>query len=117
MMFIVSRNQPGGIMKNQRRKHSPEFKARVALEAIKGVKTISQIAQEYEIHPVMVSNWKKEMLGHLPDVFDKNKRAKTDKDIEKETEQLQRKVGQLTMEVEFLEKKCKQLGIPVKDRS
>ena len=46
-------------MKKQRRKHSPEFKARVALEAIKEVKTVSQIAQDYEIHPVMVSNWKK----------------------------------------------------------
>ena len=56
-------------MKKQRRKHSPEFKARVALEAIKGVKTVSQIAQEYEIHPVMVSNWKKEMLTYLPDVL------------------------------------------------
>ncbi len=104
-------------MKKQRRKHSSEFKARVALEAIKGVKTVSEIAKEFEIHPVMVSNWKKEMLGHLPDVFDKNKRPKTEKDTEKEKEQLQRKVGQLTMEVEFLEKKCKQLGIPVKDRS
>ncbi len=58
-------------MKKQRRKHSPEFKARVALEAIKGIKTVSQIAQEYEIHPVMVSKWKKEMLNHLPDVFEK----------------------------------------------
>ena len=103
--------------KQQRRKHSPEFKARVALEAVKGVKTVSQIAQEHEIHPVMVSNWKKELLGHLPDVFDKSKRSKTDKDIEKEKEQLQRQVGELTMDVEFLEKKCKQLGIPVKDRS
>ena len=104
-------------MKKQRRKHSPEFKAKVALEAIKGVKTVSQIAQEYEIHPVMVSNWKKEMLNHLPEVFDKNKRPKSEKDIEKEKAQLQRKVGELTMDVEFLEKKCKQLGIPVKDRS
>ena len=104
-------------MKKQRRKHSPEFKARVALEAIKGVKTVSQIAQEYEIHPVLVGKWKKEMLGHLPAVFDKENRPKTDQDIEKEKEQLQRKVGQLTMEVEFLEKKCRQLGIPVKDRS
>ena len=65
----------------------------------------------------MVSNWKKEMLSNLPDVFDKNKRPKTEKDIEKEKEQLQRKVGELKMDVEFLEKKCKQLGIPVKDRS
>lgn len=104
-------------MKKQRRKHSPEFKAKVAVEALKGVKTVSQIAQEYEVHPVMVSNWKKEMMNHLPDVFDKNKRPKTEKDIEREKAQLQRKVGELTMDVEFLEKKCRQLGIPVKDRS
>ena len=104
-------------MKKQRRKHSPEFKARVALEAIKGVKTVSQIAKEYEIHPVLIGKWKKEMLGNLHNVFDKEKQPHADKDIEKEKEQLQRKVGQLTMEVEFLEKKCRQLGIPVKDRS
>jgi len=104
-------------MKKQRRKHSPEFKAKVAIEAIKGIKTTSEIAQEYEIHPVMVSNWKKEMMSHLPDVFDKNKRPKTEKDVEKEKDRLQRKVGELTMDVEFLEKKCRQLGIPVKDRS
>ena len=57
------------------------------------------------------------MVENLPDVFDKNKRPKTAKDTEKEKEKLQRKVGELTMDVEFLEKKCRQLGIPVKDRS
>lgn len=103
-------------MKKQRRKHTAEFKARVALEAIRGVKTISEIAAEFEIHPVMVGNWKKEMLEHLPELFD-NKRAKKEKDTDKETDQLHRKVGQLTMEVEFLEKKCKQLGIPVKGQN
>ena len=57
-------------MKKQRRKHTAEFKARVALEAIKGLKTASEIAGEFEIHPVMVSNWKKEMLEHLPELFE-----------------------------------------------
>jgi len=103
-------------MKKQRRKHSAEFKARVALEAIRGVKTLSEIAQDYEIHPVMVGNWKKEMLEHLPELFEK-KRAKKDNNAEKEKAQLHQKVGQLSMEVDFLEKKCKQLGIPVKGRN
>ncbi len=103
-------------MKKQRRKHSAEFKARVALEAIKGIKTLSEIAREYEIHPVMVGKWKTEMLDRLPELFDGNKSAKK-KDSDKEQEQLHRKVGQLTMEVDFLEKKCKQLGIPVKGRN
>ena len=103
-------------MKRHRRKHSAEFKARVALEAIRGVKTLSEIAKEYEIHPVMVGNWKKEMLEHLPEIFEK-KRSNKGKEIEKEKAQLHQKVGQLSMEVDFLEKKCKQLGIPVKGRN
>jgi transposase-like protein len=109
-------NQQGGIMKKQRRKHTAEFKARVALEAIKGLKTASEIASEFEIHPVMVSNWKKEMLEHLPELFE-SKNIRKDKDTEREKEQLHSKVGQLTMEVDFLEKKCRQLGIPVKGRN
>lgn len=103
-------------MKKQRRKHTAEFKARIALEAIRGVKTISEIAAEFEIHPVMVGNWKKEMLEHLPELFE-NKNARKEKDLDRETDQLHRKVGQLTMEVEFLEKKCRQLGIPVKGQN
>ncbi|MCB2218195.1 IS3 family transposase [Desulfofustis glycolicus] len=103
-------------MKRQRRKHTPEFKAKVALEAIKGIKTLSEISKEYEVHPVMVSAWKKDMMERLPEVFEK-KNTKKDKLTEKETEQLQRKVGQLTMEVDFLEKKCRQLGITGKERS
>ena len=98
-------------MKKHRRKHSAEFKARVALEAIKGLKTLSEIAREYEIHPVMVGKWKSEMLDRLPELFDGNASAKN-RDTEKEQEKLHRKVGQLTMEVDFLEKKCKQSGIP-----
>jgi transposase len=103
-------------MKRQRRKHTPEFKASIALEAIKGIKTISQIAKEFEVHPVMVSAWKKDLMERLPEVFEK-KNTRKDKQVEQETEQLQRKVGQLTMEVDFLEKKCKQLGINDKGRS
>lgn len=103
-------------MKRQRRKHTPEFKARIALEAIKGTKTVSQIAKEFEVHPVMVSAWKKDLLEHLPEVFEK-KNTRKDKHVEQETEQLQRKIGQLTMEVDFLEKKCRQLGINGKERS
>jgi transposase len=53
-------------MKRHRRKHTAEFKARVALEALKGIKTASEIAHEYEIHPVMVSKWKKELISRMP---------------------------------------------------
>ena len=103
-------------MKRKRRKHSPEFKAKVALEALQGIKTLSEIAQQYEIHPVMIGNWKKEMIARLPELFE-TQRNKKEKSAEKEQEQLHRKVGQLTMEVDLLEKKCKQLGIPGSGRN
>ncbi len=103
-------------MKRQKRKHTPEFKARVALEAIQGLKTANEIAAEFEIHPVMVSNWKKEMLSRLPELFE-SKNSKKEQASVKEKEDLHKKVGQLTMEVDFLEKKCKQLGIPGRGRN
>lgn len=103
-------------MRRQRRKHTPEFKARVAFEAIQGLKTQSEIAKEYEIHPIMVGKWKNELLQRMPELF-ASKSDKAKQNSEQEKERLQRKVGQLTMEVDFLEKKCRQLGIPVKGQN
>lgn len=103
-------------MKKQRRKHTAEFKAQVALEALKGLNTVNEIAAKYEIHPVQVGTWKKELLERIPEVFER-KNAKKDKSEEQDREQLERKVGQLTMEVDWLEKKCVQLGIPSKGRN
>lgn len=103
-------------MKNQRRKHSPEFKAKVALEVIQDIKTLSEIAPEYEIYPVLAGTWKKDMLERLPELFE-TERSQKEKDAEKEQGHLHRKVGQLMMGVDCLEKKCKQLGIPVKGRN
>lgn len=103
-------------MKRTRRKHTAEFKARVAFDAIQGLKTQSEIAKEFEIHPVMVGKWKTELLERMPELF----ASKSDKGVnasDKDKDELERKVGQLTMEVDFLEKKCKQLGIPLKGRS
>ena len=103
-------------MKKQRRKHSAEFKAKVALEAVKGLETVNQIAARYEIHPVQVSNWKKELMESIGSIFAGNK-PPSEKDIDKVREVYERKIGQLSMEVDFLEKKCAQLGIPGKGRS
>ena len=103
-------------MKKQRRKHTSEFKARVAFEAIQGFKTQSEIAKEFDIHPIMVGKWKTELLARMPEIFETKSSKNTDTS-EKEKEGLERKIGQLTMEVEFLEKKCNQLGIPVKGRA
>lgn len=103
-------------MKKQRRKHTAEFKARVAFEAIQGFKTQSEIAKEFDIHPIMVGKWKTELLERMPEIFESKSTKKKDTS-DQEKQGLERKVGQLTMEVEFLEKKCNQLGIPVKGRA
>jgi len=103
-------------MKRKRRKHTAEFKARVAFEAVQGLKTQNEIAKEFEIHPVTVCQWKNELIERMPELF----ASKADKDAQakdKDKVELERKVGQLTMEVDFLEKKCNQLGIPLKGRN
>ncbi len=99
-------------MKGKRRRHDPEFKARVALEAIKGTKTIQEIAKEYDIHPVQVSDWKKIMLGGAAELFERGAQVSDAEQSEREKEQLHAQIGKLAVSVEFLKKKCKQLGIP-----
>jgi transposase len=96
----------------KRRQHSAEFKARVALEAVRGVKTVSEIAQEHQVHPVQVSTWKKELIERLPEVFGK-KPELDPKERARQKERLERKIGELTMDNEFLKKKCVELGIPL----
>jgi len=104
-------------MKRTRRTHSAEFKARVALEALKGVKTINQIAQDEGVLPVQVSTWKKELQKGLPSVFQSGAKHRQDEEkAERDRARLERKVGQLVVEREFLEKKCEQLGIDLSER-
>jgi len=99
-------------MKQKRRNHSPEFKARVALEAIKGVKTVQQIATENHLHPVQVTQWKTQMVESASGVFSRGReRALEQAASEQEKERLERKVGQLAVEVDWLKKKCKEMGI------
>jgi transposase-like protein len=104
-------------MKRKRRTHSAEFKARVALEALKGIKTINQIAQEEGLHPVQVSAWKKELHDGMVEVFASGAAQRHDGEkAERDRARLERKVGQLTMERDFLEKKCEQLGIDLSEK-
>ena len=99
-------------MKQQRRNHSPEFKARVALEALKGVKTVQQIAAENHLHPVQVTQWKAQVAEEAASLFEKGRgREREVAAREQEKERLERKVGQLVVEVDWLKKKCKELGI------
>jgi len=96
----------------KRRTFNSEFKARVALEASRGIKTINEIAVENEVHPVQVSHWKKELVESAPELFESGASNRQDeKAAEKERAQLERKIGQLTIEVDWLRKKSKELGL------
>lgn len=98
-------------MKQKRRKFSAEFKAKVALEAIKEQKSLTQLSQEYEINPVMISKWKSEFLANMAAVFT-NGKADSNEKQELHTEKLYAQIGQLKVELDFLKKSAKKLGIP-----
>ena len=86
------------------------FKAKVGLEALKGIKTLAEIAKEYEVHPTQVSQWKTILMERLPEVFTRGPTAEV-KQAEREVARLHEKVGELTMELDWLKKKSKQLGL------
>lgn len=96
-------------MKKLRRTHDGAFKARVALEAVKGEKTIAQIASEYGIHPNQIGQWKKHFLKELPSLFS-DTRKKEDRENEALEDELYRQIGQLKVELEWLKKKSQILG-------
>ena len=96
-------------MKVKRERH--EYKARVALEAAKWEKTVKQIAKEYEIHPVQVSDWKKAMMERMPEIFSSGRKKSPEEQYEREKAQLHAKIGQQAVEIDFLTKKSKQLGL------
>lgn len=88
----------------KRQYHSKEFKSRVALEAIRSEKTINEIASLYEIHPNVVSLWKKQALERMPDLFS-DKRSKKSKDDSSLRDRLYQQIGQLQVELDWLKKK------------
>ena len=102
--------------KRKRRHLSAEFKARIAKEALQGLKTIQQIAQENDIAPNQVSTWKKELEERMVELFEGKSKVDEKAKEERKTARLERKVGQFVIEKEFLEKKCDQLGIDLSER-
>ena len=88
----------------KRKNFSKEFKAKVAVEALKGQRTVNELAQEFGVHVSQINRWKKELLESAPEVFGQNKEREA-KRMEVEKDQLYRKVGQLQVEVDWLKKK------------
>jgi transposase-like protein len=94
--------------KKNRRKLTAEFRAKVALEALKGIEPIHAIAARYEVHPVQVSAWKKELLERLPGVFAAKAPPGEARAADHEA-RLYQKIGQLEVELDWLKKKSAQL--------
>ena len=85
--------------KRKRRTHSAAFKAKVALAAMAGERTIAELAQQFEVHPNQITQWKKQLTDQASDIFDKGKKEEPEVDIKT----LHAKIGQLTLENDFLE--------------
>jgi putative transposase len=91
-------------MKNKRRNHSAQFKAKVAMAAAKGDKTIAELSSEFGVHPNQITQWKKQLLESLPEIF--SHRRQNDRHQQEElTSQLYQQIGQLKVELDWLKKK------------
>ena len=89
--------------------YSAEFKAKLALEVIKGNRTLAEIASEAQVHPNLLTQWKRQLLESLSTVFS-DKRARENKDQEALTDQLYQQIGQLKVELDWLKKKSGRLS-------
>jgi transposase-like protein len=96
-------------MTKRRRQHTAQFKFRVALEAASEGKTISQIASQYDVHPTLIRNWKKQLISEGAEVFQRATKQKTPEQGVNEAE-LYEQIGRLKMELEWLKKKADQFG-------
>ena len=94
-------------MTDKRKQYSNQFKFKVALEAVKGLNTINEIASNYNVHPSQVKSWKKQLLSEGPAVFEQNTVRQVQEQEARETE-LYEQIGRLKMELEWLKKKATQ---------
>jgi putative transposase len=92
-----------------RKRYDGNFKARIALEAIRGDRTVSEIASVYGVHPNQISKWKKQALDELPKIFS-GRYEKTEVQGKELTDQLYQQIGQLKVELDWLKKKAGLIG-------
>lgn len=96
-------------MSGMRKRYDGSFKARVALEAIRGDRTVAEIAAAYGVHPNQISKWKKQALDELPKIFS-GRYEKTEAQGKELTEQLYQQIGRLKVELDWLKKKAGLIG-------
>ena len=87
-------------MRRKRRNHSASFKAKVAVAAVRGEKTLAELAQQYDVHPNQIQDWRGRLVGSAERLFERG--AGRDNDTEVQVKELHAKIGQLTMERDCL---------------
>ena len=92
-------------MKNRRRNHGAQFKVKVALAAIKGDRTMAELASEFEVHPSQITQWKRQLFEAMPEVFSR-RRQRSQQQQDELTAQLYQQIGQLKVELDWLKKKA-----------
>ena len=95
-------------MVNMRKSYDATFRAKVALEAVKGDKTLAELSSTFGVHPNQICKWKKQLLESLPDLF-MDRRKRKDKEQEELIDELYRQIGQLKVELDWLKKKSLKL--------
>jgi transposase len=97
-------------MINKRKRYSPEEKAKIVLEVLREENTLAEISNKYEVSQQLISRWKSEFLANMPLVFDKkaNETEKLKQQFEVEKAALERKIGELTIDIDWLKKKQEQ---------
>jgi transposase-like protein len=96
-------------MTTTRKQYNPQFKARVAVEAIRGEKTLSQLGSQYKVHPMQIAKWRKAALDQLPELFVDGRKRKTPEG-EADNDALYEEIGRLKVELDWLKKKAGMLG-------
>src|SRR5258706_13761991 len=97
--------------KRARRNHTPAFKSKVALAALKNDRTIAQLAEQFDVHPNQITSWKEQLLAGAPDVFERGGSAKSSA-AEVDTKSLHASIGELVLENDFLERAVGKAGFP-----
>src|SRR6266404_6605956 len=97
--------------KRARRNHTPAFKSKVALAALRNDRTIAQLAEQFAVHPTQITSWKEQLLAGAPDVFERGGSAKSSA-AEVDIKSLHAKIGELVLENDFLERALGKAGFP-----
>ena len=97
-------------MKTARKQFTAEFKAKVALEAVKGMRSVNELAGLYQVHPAQIATWKKRLVEGAPELLADGRRKAGGGDGEALSAQLYQQIGQLKVELDFLKKKSGLLG-------